>query len=230
MILIWRSAAHNHGPVDYYLISATAGDRTPAGLLVEEFVLCEDYTAAGIDGAEWRPEIGAWSSSAELSRAIRADSSLRGRVTPVSRQQACEAFARMGGGVLPEEAGLRTLFQERRTLPTTAPLNLGGSGARRYRILFAGELGADGLANARTALRLKPATGDPRVVGTASASSGGHGFTWELRRIGAGIAWCVDVTARLGSGPLTALGALLHHHRQAVREQGLIPVTVERFA
>lgn len=58
----------------------------------------------------------------------------------------------------------------------------------------------------------------------------GHGFTWELRRIGAGIAWCVDVTARLGSGPVTALGALLHHHRQVVREQGLIPVTVERFA
>ncbi|MEV4470685.1 hypothetical protein [Nonomuraea sp. NPDC049504] len=215
--------------MDYYLISSTAGDRTPAGLLVEEFVLCEDYTAAGIDGAEWRPENGAWSSSAELSRAIRADRALRGRVTPVSRQEAYDAFARMGGGVLPEEAGLRTLFQERRTLPTTAPLNLGGSRARRYRILFAGELGADGLENARTALRLEP-TGDPRVIGAASADAGGHGFTWELRRIGAGIAWCVDVTARLGSGPVTALGALLHHHRQAVREQGLIPVTVERFA
>ncbi|GAA3674786.1 hypothetical protein GCM10022224_043840 [Nonomuraea antimicrobica] len=197
---------------------------------MEEFVLCDDYTAAGIDGAEWRTENGAWSASAELSRAIRADMALRGRVTPVSRQEASDAFALLGGGVLPEEAGLRTLFQERRHLPTTAPLNLARStGSRRYRILFAGELGADGLANARTALRLEP-TADPRVVGTASASAGGHGFTWELRRIGAGIAWCVDVTARLGSGPATALGALLHHHRQAVREQGLIPVTVERFA
>ncbi|PZG08056.1 hypothetical protein [Nonomuraea aridisoli] len=216
--------------MDYYLISARAGDRSPAGLLVEEFVLCEDYTAAGIDGAEWRPENRAWSSSAELSRAIRADSALRGRVTPVSRQEAYDAFARLGGGELPEEAGLRTLFQERRPLPTSAPLNLGGgSGARRYRILFAGELGTDGLARARKALRLEP-TGDPRVVGAASADSGGHGFTWELRRIGAGIAWCVDVTVRLGSGPVTALGALLHHHRQAIREQGLIPVTIERFA
>ncbi|MEV0165727.1 hypothetical protein [Nonomuraea fuscirosea] len=216
--------------MDYYLISPTAGDPSPAALLVEEFVLCDDYTAAGIDGAEWQPEIGAWSASAELSRAIRADSALRRRVTPVSRQEAAAAFARLGGGGLPEEAGLRTLFQERRHLPTTAPLNLGsGSGVRRYRILFAGELGEDGLANARTALRLEP-TDHPRVVGKASVSAGGHGFTWELRRIGAGIAWCVDVTARLGSGPVTALGALLHHHRQVVREQGLIPVTVERFA
>ncbi|MFC7106132.1 hypothetical protein ACFQQB_40410 [Nonomuraea rubra] len=231
MILIWRSADHNHGPVDYYLISATAGDRSPAGLLVEEFVLCDDYTAAGIDGAEWVAEIGAWSASAELSRAIRADTALRSRVMPVSRQEAVRAFKLLGGGGLPEEAGLRTLFQERRPLPTTAPLNLGNGSAkaRRYRILFAGELGETGLANASTALRLEP-TGDSRVVGTASANAGGHGFTWELRRIGAGIAWCVDVTARLGSGPITALGALLHHHRQAVREQGPIPVTVERFA
>ncbi|MEV0380407.1 hypothetical protein [Nonomuraea sp. NPDC050643] len=216
--------------MDYYLIAGTAGDRSPAGLLVEEFVLCDDYTAAGIDGAEWRPDTRAWSASAELSRAIRADLALRGRVTPVGRQDACAAFARLGGGDLPEEDGLRFLFQERRSLPASAPLNLGSrSGARRYRILFAGELGADGLEKALKALRLEP-TDDPRVVGKASTSTGGHGFTWELRRIGAGIAWCVDVTARLGSGPVTALGALLHHHRQAIRDQGLIPVTVERFA
>ncbi|SEF78428.1 hypothetical protein SAMN05444920_101647 [Nonomuraea solani] len=220
--------------MDYYLIAGKAGERSPAGLLVEEFVLCDDYTAAGIDGAEWRPDTGAWSASAELSRAIRADRALRDRVTPVSRQEASDAFALLGGGELPEEAGLRTLFQERRTLPTSAPLNLGSGGSgtrpRRYRILFAGELGDDGLANARTALQLEP-TGDPRVVGTASVDAGGHGFTWELRRIGQGIAWCVDVTAtKLGSGPAPALGALLHHHRQAIRDQGLIPVTVERFA
>ncbi|MFB9629082.1 hypothetical protein [Nonomuraea helvata] len=58
----------------------------------------------------------------------------------------------------------------------------------------------------------------------------GGGFTWELRRIGAGIAWCVDVTAHLEAAPAAALGALLDHHRQAIRELGLIPVTVERFA
>lgn len=229
MSLIRCSAAHNHWPVDYYLISARKGDRAPTGLLVEEFVLCEDYTAAGIDGAEWRQENRAWSSSAEVSRAIRADRALRGRVIPASRQEAYDAFRMLGGGELPEEAGLRTLFQERRSLPTSSPLNLSGGSARRYRILFAGDLGADGLARAREALFLEP-TGDPRVVGTASTDAGGHGFTWELRRIGAGIAWCVDVTARLGSGPVTALGALLHHHRQAIRDQGLIPVTIERFA
>ncbi|MBF8190991.1 hypothetical protein ITP53_35850 [Nonomuraea sp. K274] len=216
--------------MDYYLISAAADDRSPVGLLVEEFVLCEDYTAAGIDGAEWRPETGVWSACPALSRAIRADDGVRARVKPVGRQAAADAYALLGGGELPEEAELRTHFRERQSLPASAPLDLGTARkARRYRILFAGQLGEDGLSNARTALRLEP-TGDPRVVGQATGNVGGHAFMWELRRIGAGIAWCVDVTARLGTGPATALGALLHHHRQAVRRQGLIPVTVERFA
>ncbi|MFC7640733.1 hypothetical protein ACFQX6_06760 [Streptosporangium lutulentum] len=68
------------------------------------------------------------------------------------------------------------------------------------------------------------------MVGTATATVVGHVLTWELRRIGPGIAWCLDVTVRLGTGPSSAVGALLHHHRQAIREQGLIPVTIERFA
>ncbi|MGN9841180.1 hypothetical protein ACTMTI_23940 [Nonomuraea sp. H19] len=217
--------------MDYYLISTSAGDRSPAGVLVEEFVLGEDYTAAGIDSAEWGSATGVWSAAPEVSRAIRTDAALRARVTPVGRRSAYDTYARLGGGELPDEDRLRTFFRRRQPLPAAAPLNLGTSPAksRRYRILFAGELGADGLANASQALRLEP-TGDPRVVGKASGSAGGHGFTWELRRIGAGIAWCVDVTARLGTGPVAALGALLHHHRQAIREQGLIPVTVERFA
>ncbi|TDD25770.1 hypothetical protein [Nonomuraea diastatica] len=72
------------------------------------------------------------------------------------------------------------------------------------------------------------------MAGAASADADGHGFSWELRRIGTGIAWCVDVTVRLGAAPTTelatALGALLHHHRQAIRALGLIPVTIERLA
>ncbi|TMR24404.1 hypothetical protein ETD86_04530 [Nonomuraea turkmeniaca] len=217
--------------MDYYLISTSAYDRSPAGVLVEEFVLCEDFTAAGIDSAEWGSETGEWLAAPEVSRAIRANGALRSRVTPVSRQDARDAYAYLGGGELPEEDRLREHFRRRQPLPTSSPLHLGSAPAkaRRYRILFAGELGADGLAAAQAALRLEP-TGDARVVGKASGSVSGHGFTWELRRIGAGIAWCVDVTVRLGAGPLATLGALLHHHRQAIREQGLIPVTVERFA
>ncbi|MFI7700262.1 hypothetical protein [Nonomuraea sp. NPDC049480] len=217
--------------MDYYLISTSAYDHSPAGVLVEEFVLCEDFTAAGIDSAEWGSETGEWLPAPEVSRAIRSDGALRRRVTPVSRQDAHDAYAYLGGGELPEEDRLRGHFLRRQPLPASAPLHLGTAPAkaRRYRILFAGELGADGLAGAQAALRLEP-TGDPRVVGKASGNADGHGFTWELRRIGAGIAWCVDVTVRLGAGPMAMLGALLHHHRQAVREQGLIPVTVERFA
>jgi hypothetical protein len=216
--------------MDYYLISAAAGDRTPAGILVEEFVLYEDYTAAGIDSVEWSPRTGGWSGSPGRSRALRSNPALRALATAVSRETAARELARLGGGALPEEFELHTMFEHRQALPTAGPLNLGTArSARRYRILFAGELGSEGLAKASTALRLEP-TDDPRVVGTAQASAGGHGFTWELRRIGAGIAWCVDVTVRLGTGPAIALGALLHHHRQAIREQGLIPVTIERFA
>ncbi|MET7336862.1 hypothetical protein [Nonomuraea sp. NPDC005650] len=206
--------------MDYYLISG------PGGILVEEFVLQDDHTATGIDSAVWSPEHGRWSAAPELSRALRSDAGLRALVSPVDRRSAAEAYARLGGGELPGEERLRGLFRERQPLPAAAPLDLGSSpDARRYRILFAGDLDADGLAGARAALRLEPAD-DPRVAGRAS----GEGITWELRRIGAGIAWCVDVTVRLGSDPAGVLGALLDHHRQAVREQGLIPVTVERFA
>ncbi|MEO3789135.1 hypothetical protein ABGB14_02935 [Nonomuraea sp. B10E15] len=131
--------------MDYYLIAATAGGPSPAAILVEEFVLCDDYTAAGIDTAAWRA--------------------------------AAQAYARLGGGELPAEPQLRAR-SERQPLPGDRPLDLGTSpGARRYRILFAGELGTGALASART-----------------------------------------------------ALGALLHHHRQAIRALGLIPVTIERFA
>lgn len=204
------------GWVDYYLIS-------DARILVEEFVLHDDHTAAGIDSAVWAPDVP-WSSAPGLSREVRSDAALRARVSAVDRSAAARAYARLGGGELPTEEHLRAHFRHRQALPASAPLDLGTTpDARRYRILFAGDFHGDGLAQARAALRLEP-TGDPRVPGRAS----GGGCTWELRRIGAGIAWCVDVTAAHEAGP--ALGDLLQHHRQAVRERGPIPVTVERFA
>jgi hypothetical protein len=228
-------------PLDYYLIHAAPDDRgrgaPPLGILVEEFVLCDDYTAAGIDCAEWTSESGVWRESPGSSRAIRANAALRERVLPVTRRDARDAYSLLGGGELPDEPEIRATFRYRQPLPAAAPLNLGtgrSSQTRRYRILFAGELGERGLANLRTVLRLQSPEPEPktrgRVVGTATATAAGHTFTWELRRIGPGIAWCLDVTVRLGTGPVTAVGTLLHHHRQAIRGQGLIPVTIERFA
>jgi hypothetical protein len=233
------------GDLDYYLIFAETGDREgeaqPSGILIEEFVLHDDYTAAGIDCAEWIPAGGTWSSSPSLSRGIRTDASLRNRAVPVSRRDAGTAYTMLGGGELPDEARVRTYFQDRRPLPASAPLSLGpihtpsdSGGTRLYRILFAKELDQRGLANLRRSWSLEPADdpADPqaRVVGTATLTTGDHSFGWNLRRIGPGIAWCLDVTVHLGSGPASAIGTLLHQHRQLMREQGLIPVTIERFA
>ncbi|MFG1956108.1 hypothetical protein [Nonomuraea sp. NPDC049028] len=222
--------------LDYYLILAEAdgGDpgAPPLGILVEEFVLCDDYTAAAIDSAEWSAAAGAWRSSPASSRDIRTDAHLRARVTAVSRHDAGRAYQAGGGGELPQEAEIRALFRERQPLPAAAPLDLGTTGSRHYRILFAGE--PRDLGSIRSALRLEPVEdpADPlaRVVGTATATAAGHDFTWELRRIGPGIAWCLDVTVRLGTGPEAPIGELLRHHRQAIRGQSLIPVTIERFA
>ncbi|MEU8266630.1 hypothetical protein AB0B89_05635 [Sphaerisporangium sp. NPDC049002] len=228
-------------PLDYYLIFATAGDRRrgapPSGVLVEEFLLHDDHTAAGIGSAGWTPATGAWRSSPALSREIRTDALLRERVLPVSRADAAGACTMLGGGALPQEARLRGFFGDCQALPTAAPLDLGspdGGGGRHYRILFAGDVHEPGLTNLRASLRLEP-VGDPadpraQVIGTATATPAGHTLTWELRRIGPGIAWCLDVTVSPGAGPASAVGALLHHHRQAMRGQGLIPVTIERFA
>ncbi|MFC7640732.1 hypothetical protein ACFQX6_06755 [Streptosporangium lutulentum] len=45
--------------LDYYLVFAGADDRgrgaPPSGNLIEEFLLCDDYTAAGLDSVEWTP-------------------------------------------------------------------------------------------------------------------------------------------------------------------------------
>jgi hypothetical protein len=196
--------------LDYYLIQ-------PDALLVEEFVLAEDGSATRLDSAWWSPADRQWRSSAACSRELRVDAGLRSRASALHRAQAQAHYRRYGGGDLPDEQALRTYFQDGLPLAVAPMLRLTDQpdGTGLYRILFANEPRGDALASLR-ALR--------------STGAGADDFTWELRRIGAGrvgagIAWCVDVTARVaGVAPL--LGRL----SSTMREHGLIPVTIDRFA
>jgi hypothetical protein len=231
--------------LDYYLI-----DRS--GILVEEFVLGEDDAAVAIDGAGWTG--GRWWSSAAFSVDMRGDPQLRSRVVPADRDGARAAYRRLGGGELPGEATLRGYFADPAPLAASAALRLdatpvpdGYRERRVYRVLFAGDLDSDGLAALRYRWRMAP-SGDPRVPGGAQAEPGSGGaehpqrilgagrmsaagdeFTWQLRRIGYGVAWCVDLTACLSGEPV-GVRPLLRELTSAVRGQGLIPVTIERFA
>lgn len=79
---------------------------------------------------------------------------------------------------------------------------------RLYRILFA-----------RTPL-------EPTLAG--EQAEGGDLFQWQLRNIGNGVAWCLDLAAQLNDG--TTLGPVLDRLTEHMRlRQGLIPVTTERF-
>jgi len=172
-------------------------------ILVEEFVLDSDHVAVAINGTQWTD--GQWLSSAVLSVHVRGDAHLRSRVVTVDRPQAQAAYRRLGGGDLPDEATQR----------------------RVYRVLFAGDLDADGLAALRYRWRMPP-SGDPRVPGAARMSRAGDDFTWQLRRISSGVAWCVDLTACL-TGDAAGVRPVLLELTAAARGQGLIPVTIERF-
>jgi len=68
------------------------------------------------------------------------------------------------------------------------------------------------------------------VVGRTTRTVDRHRADWELRRIGPGIGWSVDVTVFLGDAPDTAIGALLRALRQEMRLHGMLPASVERFA
>jgi hypothetical protein len=189
--------------LDYYLI-----DGATEGIVVEEFVRAADHTTVGLDTAGWTPADASWWSSAAFSRAMRGDPHLRARVVAGDREAAEAAYRRLGGGALPDEATLRGYFRDRLPLATAPPLRLRQEhGTRVYRVLLAGDPRPDRVA-------AWPATGDQ--------------FTWELRRIGGGIAWAVDVTARL-AGSDEAVGPLLRELTAAARRQGLIPVTTERL-
>jgi hypothetical protein len=166
---------------------------------------------------------------------MRADPVLRARVTAIDRDRAETEYRRLGGGDLPAEAVLGTYFTDQAELGTAPILRLhddpvpdGYRERRLYRLLFAGDLGPDALATLRSRWRMT--VGDPtgRVAGTATLDLPRDRFSWDLRRLGGSIAWCVDVTALLGESP-DVLGRLLKELTAAVRGQGLIPVTVERF-
>jgi hypothetical protein len=175
--------------LDYYVVMEGGG--RAAALVVEEFVLAGDHTAAGLASATWTA--GGWGPS--LSMRLRKDPDLRARVAYATRQGAAEAFRVLGGGALPDESQLRQRLREYEPLNTAPPLRLGLTDAPYYRILFAGEPADD--------------TAHPR-----------------LRRIGNGLAWCVDIAAPEGVN----VGAELRAARQAMRRNGLIPVTIERFS
>jgi hypothetical protein len=260
--------------LDYYLIRPPAGGATATiaeaatgggavdGLLVEEFVLADDYSAVGLNSTGWTPAEGRWWSSAAFSRDVRADRRLRARLVAASRDEARLAYRRLGGGELPDEAALRGHFRDYQSLTASAPLRLGPDRApdgyadkRVYRVLFANDLDPDQLADLQAIWQLVPAgeRAGSWVVGTARLPVADNLFTWDVRRIGAGVAWCLDLTACLGGGPgrrsdngpgsgsdngpgggaggddHPAIGALLRELTEVMRHHGLIPVTIERF-
>ncbi|MFC6023300.1 hypothetical protein ACFP2T_45000 [Plantactinospora solaniradicis] len=231
--------------LDYYLIRSRRPDgessTEPAGIVVEEFVLDENFSAVRLDSTGWTPGDRRWRDSSAVSRGMRVDAAARSHVGPISRQDAETIYRRLGGGELPDEETLRSYFGAGEPLATAAPLRLGlGQVAtgfrdtRVYRILFANELTTDRLAHLEAAWGMRITDGSvhphTRVAGTASRRLGDDVFTWELRRIGAGVAWCIDLTANLASSCGDAIGPLMRELTTVMRCQGLIPVTIERFS
>jgi hypothetical protein len=220
-------------PLDYYLIGDPIG--SVDGIVVEEFVLADDHTAVELRSTGWTPADRRWWSSAEFSRAMRADPALRARVAAASRADVEIAYRRLGGD-LPDEPTLRGYFRDYEPLATSAPLLLGTGPVpdgyrdkRLYRVLFAGELIPERLADLRAAWHMGAAESE-RVAGTARLPVGDDLFSWELRRVGPGVAWSLDLTACLASDGEGGLGPLLRELTAIMRRHGMIPVTVERFA
>jgi hypothetical protein len=212
--------------LDYYAIDRL-GSRA-AGILIEEFRFDEDRAAVRLSGTMWTVADHQWSSSRGFSRAIRADAITRARVSAVEREEAEALFARLGGGDLPAEAALHGRFGAGE--PFASPqlrLTAGVSGIRVYRLLFANEPRSVAELTAIWSLRY---TGDTRIAGTAERCIGPDAFRWDLRRIGPGVAWCVDLTVHLGGPDDCAIGPLLRELTGVMRGQGLIPVTIERFS
>jgi hypothetical protein len=229
-------------PLDYYLIlSEAAGHQATddaEGIVVEEFVRDHDCSTVGLNSTVWTSTEARWSSSASLSRGMRTDPALCARVTPASRGVVEAAYRRLGAGQLPTEAMLRTYFRDYQPFATAVPLRLGPTDApdgfhekRMYRVLFAKDLHADQLANLSAVWQLT-VEGDPCIGGVPGGHrrTGDDHFIWNLRRIGGGIAWCLDLTGLLATNADDTVGPMLYELTSAIRQQGLIPVTTERFA
>ncbi|BCY10501.1 hypothetical protein [Actinoplanes sp. L3-i22] len=216
--------------MDYYLL---AGD----AILVEEFAYGEDHVTVGLAGAMWAAGDAGWRGTGSFGRFLRTDEDLLAMITPIRRDRAARVFRQLDGGALPSELELRSRFGDWVRFTNAAPLRLvedeaprGFSEKRVYRVLFAKEPRAAGLAE----LSAVWAGSTPGGLPAGEGRAGDHRFTWNLRRIGLGIAWGLDVTMLLGNGPDGAspdvAGAVLRKLTADVRDRGLIPVTTERFA
>lgn len=232
-----RQAVDGSPVLHYYVVHDRAGE--PEGLLVEEFLLAGDYSSAGLLSGLWsRPE-GRWRDGADTSRRLRLDAGLRARVVAVGRAAAAELYRSLCGADLSDEVALRACFGELPAQPSP-PLRLswpeatpGFRETRVYRILFVDELTQAGLDALSGAWQM-PVTGgraDPevRVLGTVRRQVSGDAFRWDLRRVAAGAAWGLDVTCDLAGERDEAVGVLLRGLTTQMRQQGLIPVTVDRF-
>ncbi|WP_159104881.1 hypothetical protein [Plantactinospora sp. BB1] len=227
--------------LDYYLVRPDNPDFAgPAGILVEEFVLDRDYSAVRLDSTGWTAGGSRWRGASTFSRGVRADAALRDRVVGANRQEVEFVYRHLGGGELPGEEVLRGHFDDGIRLPASAPLRLspgratpGFTETRLYRVLFTAGLDPDALTGLLGTWRMRPGQGGSSVltgvVGTARRRVGADAFTWELRRIGAGAAWCLDLTADLAGDRDDAIGPLLRELATAARMAGLIPVTIERL-
>ncbi|WP_200207220.1 hypothetical protein [Micromonospora coerulea] len=236
-------SAESRAQLDYYLILSPADGRpsSPEGIVIEEFVRDRHCVTVGLHSAGWTPADGRWWSSASFSRGMRTDPELSGRVTPVGRGVAEAVFRQLGAGRLPPEAVLRTYFRDYEPFATAPPLRLGPADApdgchekRVYRVLFARDLRADQLAELNAVWRTS-AEGDvahPAAQGMPAGRMrvGADLFAWNLRRIGRNLAWCLDLTASLATDADDAVRPVLHELTSVLRQQGLIPVTTERFA
>lgn len=232
-----RQTAGSPPALHYYVVHDDAD--APEGLLAEEFLLAPDYSWAGLASGGWTRSEGRWHEASATSRRLRTDAGLRKRVTPVARAAAAALYRDLCGADLPDEDTLRACFGAPPAQPPY-PLRLGGSEPRPgfretrvYRILFAGELSPDGLAALSEAWQT-PITGDltdpgTRILGAVRRQVYGDAFRWDLRRVAAGAAWGLDVTCDLLGDRDEAVGVLLHGLTTRMRQQGMVPVTVDRF-
>jgi hypothetical protein len=232
-----RQTADLPPALHYYVVYDGAG--VPEGLLAEEFLLTADYSSAGLVSGGWSRSEARWCDASATSQRLRVEAALRKRMTPVDRTAAAALYGELCGTDLPDEATLRACFGAPRSKPPS-PLRLSGPKPRPgfretrvYRILFAGELSPDGLAALSEAWQM-PVTGDladpdVRILGAVRPQVTRDAFRWDLRRVAAGTAWGLDVTCDLLGDRDEAVGVLLRGLTTQIRQQGMIPVTVDRF-
>jgi hypothetical protein len=232
-----RRTADSSSALHYYVVYDGAG--LPEGLLAEEFLLSPDYSSVGLVSGGWSRSEGRWYDASATSRRLRVDAVLREQMTPADRTAAAALYRDLCDADLPDETALRACFGAPASQPPS-PLRLSGSEPRPgfretrvYRILFAHELSPDGLTALSEAWQM-PVTGDladpeVRILGAVRRQVSGDAFRWDLRRVAAGAAWGLDVTCDLLGDRDEAVGVLLRGLTTQMRQQRMIPVTIDRF-